>query len=328
MLRCDKTGLDWRSLTSLAKKQELYAEDSFFREGLSDVIDAWGNEAERCLHRTALILFKPDAIGGRRVLLTTRLLGERGLRPVAAECIAFSSEIYHGLYRYQLRRGTLDKVRLYTRWAAGLSCLVVAYHDVSPRPGIPGSVRFKMMKGHALVDRRHQSDLRTLLQSSNSIANFIHAADEPADVVREVPICIPAVRRANFLQAIRRADADTGAQTLQRLVTQVDQAVPEHDVSPVAAGRRIRAKAVEIAGADGASVAIAMIDSALRGETVLRLRAFENALEDVIDSLNSLDVFIFASQFIARDLPGERGELDEDCVTGWLSSPDTAAETR
>lgn len=322
MAQHDESRLDWRLLTSLAKKQELYNEDSFFREGLADVLDAWGNDAERYLHRTALLIFKPDAIGGRRVLLATKLLGERGFVPVAAESIAFDGPLYHGLYRYQLRRGTLDKVRLYTRWSLGLSCLVVAYHDVLPRPGMPGSIRFKTMKGHALVDLRQQNDLRTLLKSANSIANFIHSADEPADVVREMPICIPADRRAAFLQAIRRADADAGTAALQLLVAQIEQTVPEHDVNPVVAGQRIRAKAA----AAGASAAVEMIDQALRGEIVLHLRAFEHAIDDVIENVDPLDVFIFASQFIARDLPGERGELDEDCVIGWRPSAGTAGE--
>lgn len=309
---------DWPSLTSLPKKGTLYAEDSFFREGLADLADAWGDRLGHCLQHTALLLFKPDAVGGRRIGRATQLLADRGFRPIAVECLAFNAPIYHGLYRYQLRRGTLDKVRLYTRWAEGLPCLAVAYLDEAPEMGLPASVRFKTIKGHALVDRRQRHDLRTLLGSVNSIANFIHAADEPADVVREVPICIPATRRTDFLAAIRRSDIDAGAHAFRQSLAEAERLIPPHDVDPFAAAERIRRLVAADATTDESRrTALAMIEAALTGR-ILDLRTFEHALGPLVISVNPLDMFIFASQFIARDLPGERGELDDDCISGWL----------
>ncbi|MCR9255263.1 MAG: hypothetical protein NXI16_04125 [Alphaproteobacteria bacterium] len=329
----DGAPIDWRRMTSLAVKAELYREDSFFREGLADCRGRWGALAPDVLHRTALLMFKPDAIGGRRVRMALGFLAERGLAPVAVTTHAYSAPLYHGLYRYQLRRGTLDKVRLYTRWASGLPYVLVAFRDRDPSPGIPASIRFKTMKGHARVEQRKPGDLRTLLASPNSIANFIHAADEPADTVREIPVCVPAAGRAAFLDAMSGEDFQTAGRRLDAALVEAERLLPPHDADPAAAAHRLWSLAetvrVDGTGADGtgadgtgADGAVAMIERCLAGGYRLDLRAFEAAMGAALDRADPLDLFVFASHYIARDLPGERGEIDEDCAVGWLSAAD------
>jgi hypothetical protein len=315
--------LAWRPLTSLPRKRELYSQDTFFREGWWAATAAWEADASTCLWRTALVLFKPEAVAGRRVGPATRLLETRGFAPVAAQRVDYDGNIYHALYRYQLRRATLDKLRLYTRWAAGHPALLAAFADLSPSPGLPASVRLKMMKGHALVHRRSGDDLRSFLKSPNSILNFLHSADEPADLVRELPILLPASRRGAFLQAVRTADVAAGRGALGRLIARLGRMVPRHDVNPREAGRRIRAIALGEANpatpGPAAKACVDMVDAVLRGEHTLDLTAFESALGDLVDRVAPLDVFTFGTEFIERDLHGAVGDLDDDCVPGWLS---------
>jgi hypothetical protein len=260
--------IDWRSLTSLPGKPGFYAHDSHFREGWLEATAAWEGELAACLRRTALVLFKVEAVAGRRVRPALELLAERGFAPVAALRVRYDANLYHTLYRYQLRRATLDKIRLYTRWAAGQPALLAAFADLSPLPAVPASVRLKSMKGHALVARRSGGDLRSLLRSPNSIINFLHSADEPADIVREVPIFLAAGQRRGFLEAVRAADADAGGSRLRRLLTRLERSVPEHDIDPRAAGHRLRAIAMSGCGppvtAPGSQAAVAMLDACSR----------------------------------------------------------------
>jgi hypothetical protein len=123
--------LQWSRLTALPQKQALFAEDSFFREGLAEARHVWNENLWDYLHGTALVLFKPDAIAGRRVPLAVRALLQRGFFPVAALAARLDAPTSHALWRYQLRRNTLDKIRLYTRWAAQLPSLLVAFGEGS-----------------------------------------------------------------------------------------------------------------------------------------------------------------------------------------------------
>jgi nucleoside diphosphate kinase len=324
--------LDWQQLTALRAKRALYPDDSFFREGYSDWSASLGKDTRPCLLRTAMVLFKPEAVAGRRIAVASGLLEQRGFVPVAAQVVRFDRTLYHSLYRYQLRRATRDKVRLYTRWVAGLPALMVAYLDTSPMIGIPASVRLKMIKGPAVVDRRRGDDLRSLLRSTNSIINFVHSADEPADLLREVPICVRADRREGFLRDIRAADTTGGSIALRRLIARLDRRVPEHDMDPHAAGRRIRGLAAGEADHPSrgpvSRECIAMVDEVLSGKSVLNLSAFEGTLRSLLDRVDPFDVYVFGAEFIERDRPGEQGDLDEDCVSCWLSAAQTAGETR
>jgi hypothetical protein len=63
-----------------------------------------------------------------------------------------------------------------------------------------------------------------------------------------------------------------------------------------------------------------MIDTVLRGDGQLDLAAFEATLKDVLHRVVPLDVFAFGTEFVQRDLPDTAGDLDDDCVSGWLTA--------
>jgi hypothetical protein len=314
----EHTPIAWAELTAVAAKQRLYADDGFFREGLADLRHLNGVPIEPVLRRTALVLYKPEAIGGRRVMLADRLLSDSGFAAVAAAGLEFTGPTIQGLWRYQLRRNTLDKIRLYTRWATRAPALLVAYRDIVSETDLPAAVRLKGIKGPAAIHKRQPHDLRSRLGSPNSILNFLHSADEPVDIVREIAVLLPCQERDGFIRNLLTGDCKVGSDQLARLVRRAHRRTGPHDVTPDASAERLRKFAEAHAGVNptAAEHVVASIDQALSGEANLNLRPFEDAL-DALGSPDPLDVFVFGTQFIERDRDGQVGELDEDCVPAW-----------
>lgn len=292
-------------LTQDRHKAELFAEDSFFREGWSDICALQAETVAAFAFPVALILFKSEAIATGKVRPALSWLAARRFVPVAIEIVPFSGPAIHGLWRYQIRRNTIDKIRLYTRWIGQTPAMAVALRSLDPSEE-SAAQSVSRLKGPALVARRSDSDLRTYLQSPNSILNFVHAADEPADVVRELAVLVPAPERREFIASIGKGLLSPDV--LQERIASVEPAEPHH-ADPHLAGLAIidRLKRVD---SNRSASAISQIERVLSGETALDLYAFEEACTTMIEDLDPIDMFIFGSEFIERDIIGFSGELE------------------
>ena len=300
----------WRAATTLPRKRTLYSRDSLFLEGYYDASLIWQEQMASLLARVALVLFKSETIAGQRLQVAHTLLTAQGFAAVAAEPVRFTGGLFHDLWRYQFQRATSDKIRLYTRWAAGTNGVVAAYIQTAPAPRRPASVSMKVFKGPAAVERRQPEQLRSLMASPNSILNFVHASDEPADVLRELAILVPAERRDRVWRAIATADFEAGQAELLALADRFASG-PPHDLDVAAAGERLAAKC----SANGAA-GQRYFDAVTTREKLLVLRELELALGARCAEVDPIDVIVFASGFVRRDLPLP-GELDDDCVPGW-----------
>lgn len=302
----EETARALAALTEHPGKRALFSEDSFFREGLSDARVALGDVLPTALAPIALVLFKPDAVAARKVAPALALLREDGFAPVAAAPLAFTGPVIHALWRYQIRRNTIDKIRLYTRWASRVPALLVLFRDEADGRPLRGAARMSAAKGPALVERREPWHLRTRLGSPNSILNFLHSADEMVDVLRELPILADADVRPRLLAAIRTgADAGDLAPVLADLAARI----PEHDADPRAAALRLRAAAAGMPGAPARDL-VERIDATLSGRSRLDLYALETAIAALGLEPDPLDVFAFGSHFIDRDIAGLVGEIE------------------
>lgn len=294
-----------QDLTNDSRKAALYADDSFFREGWSDICALQDKPVSTFVSPLALVLFKSEAIAAGKVVSALDWLAERRFLPVALDVIPFSGPAIHGLWRYQIRRNTIDKIRLYTRWIGQTPALVVALRS-SDSSQKNASQTVSRLKGAAQVAKRSGEDLRTYLQSPNSILNFVHAADEPADVVRELAVLVPAPRRSAFIRSVDQGFLSRDI-LLERLA-EVEPAKPHH-ANPHLAGRAIIRKLMNLEGLRAAS-AIAKIERVLAGEVGLDLYDFEEDCVALLDDVDPVDMFVFGSEFIERDIVGMTGDLE------------------
>ena len=81
---CDPAVNRWPMLTRLSEKAAYFSLDTYFRQTLADLQAAWGEELAGQIRPLASILFRPDAVVGRRIPACLAFLVGHGFAPIAA----------------------------------------------------------------------------------------------------------------------------------------------------------------------------------------------------------------------------------------------------
>ena len=175
------------SLSALPVKRALFAVDSYFRDGWDDLLEVVP-EPSALLHTHATLLLKPDAVAGRRLEAALDWLLEQGALVVAAERIRLDRHTTRAMWWYQWNVATRERRELADALVtAGESLLLVARLPDAPTPA---TLRLSNLKGPADPAKREPWQLRQRLDNDNFLINFVHTADEPADLVREFGILL------------------------------------------------------------------------------------------------------------------------------------------
>jgi nucleoside diphosphate kinase len=220
--------LPWERLTQSVVKCEVLAVDLYLREAwqqaalvLDDVVDV--------LAPLALLMFKPDAVAGRRVRATIEFCERNGFEPIAFADAELTRHSIRELWRYNWDVYTTDRLamcdHLYTANASALMLL----RDERFDGVVPGSVRLAALKGSSDPNARDGTDLRSNLGVTNRVMNFVHVADEPVDIVRELGILVPRLQRGAILTALAQPGASRP--DLERAIGRIEAVVPRHDLS-------------------------------------------------------------------------------------------------
>lgn len=221
------------ALSALPRKRALFAVDSYFRDGWDDLLrvvpDPW-----RLLERHASLLLKPDAVAGRRLEAALEWLLEQDATVVAAEPVALDRHSTRAMWWYQWNVATKERRDLADALVrAGDSLLLVARLPEAP---IPATLRLSTLKGPADPSRREPWQLRHRLDNDDFLVNFVHTADEPADLVREFGILLDGPdRRRVYADLVAGADQEAKA---RELIAELYRRHPAHDLSYEAARER------------------------------------------------------------------------------------------
>ncbi|WP_433386931.1 nucleoside-diphosphate kinase [Micromonospora sp. KLBMP9576] len=230
-----------RGLTADPAKREAYRYDTYLREGLR-----WfARSADPgCPEDVTFVVLKPDAVAGRRCDLILDLLRERGWSPVAATVMRFDPLLTRELWRYQFNAASEQRIAVVDHLLGSGPSLLVLLRDIVRPGGLPASVRLTAAKGAAEPRAARASDLRTRIGRVNGLFNFIHTADDPADVIRELQLFSYRTgwdwcRRS----LVRPSAATTGAGQqdtwLRDLLAEVTAEIPAHDLDLSASLGRI-----------------------------------------------------------------------------------------
>jgi hypothetical protein len=283
---------DWARLSVSPEKRDAFVKDLYFRECWADIVDVWSAAGAGRLGPMALLNFKPDAVVGRRLIPTLHFVMARGFVPAAMARIRFSRHSIRELWRYNWHFATVDRMALSTLLYTACDTLLLALRDTRFSGEVPAAVRLSELKGSAARDQRDQSHLREALGTPNRLINFVHVADEPADVVRELGILLDRAGRRRLLQQLDPATDRSAA--VARAMHRLQARYPAHDLDVGASLRRL-----ELAGAVGAQE-IARLETAV--EENLRLRWDELcALIDPADARIDLWDFIVVGSSILHD---------------------------
>lgn len=206
-------------LTTSTDKAKLFAVDTYF-------VEAWQDVQRRMTdpvgwsYQFGLLVLRPDAFVGRRAEAILDWLDRHRFSIVHAEPIRFDRHSIRALWRYQWNVATPERKALQEEvLTSGDSLLLIVGSTVSTH--VPATVRLTDMKGPADPKDRQPTHLRHNLGSPSIIWSFLHTADEPADVIRELGIHFEAAARRRLLDHLaqpgdRRSDARTHVARMQR----------------------------------------------------------------------------------------------------------------
>ncbi|WP_409181590.1 nucleoside-diphosphate kinase [Amycolatopsis sp. VS8301801F10] len=243
------TAGEWRRLSVVPEKREVFGCDLYFREGWADVLSVFGGDATGVLGGLAMLVVKPDAVAGRRLGPIMEYLADNGFVPVATTRFAYTRHSMREVWRYDWHIYTVDRLQLCTFWYLTNDVLVFLARDVRPVPGLPATVRLCELKGVGDPARRQSHHLRTKLNPPNRMLNFVHVGDEPADIVRELAIFLDRPERLRFLEDLRAHLGEDRTAQARAEIAALEADCPAHDLDLAAALSRLAPLAGEAAAA-------------------------------------------------------------------------------
>jgi hypothetical protein len=204
-------------------KADLYALDSYFREGCWTFADALPD-----MLGVALCMMKSEATAGRRLRSGLAALADVGFRPVDAVRFRHNRQTIREVWRYQFNIATRERVEAMDAVLPSTDTVCLVLWDEQWEPGrIPAAVRLNSLKGPADPALRRPEHLRHRLGVVNGLFNFLHISDEPIDVIREIAVLCDEPRRLAMLDRIR-ARHDARPEVFE-IFDALERQHPEHD---------------------------------------------------------------------------------------------------
>lgn len=215
------------TLSVMPEKLALYATDTHFLESWEDLLEV-EPEGDRLLQDVATITFKPDAFAARAVEPALAWLADQGFDVIGAEPLFFDRATIRGIWLYQWNVASRDRKEVVDDLlGAGRSLVVFLRLSAGRRgPNTTASSHLSTIKGPATPHRREPGHLRTHLASPNTLLNFVHTADEPADLVRELGVYFAAPIRRSVYQRFQ-----AGTEALEEalfLAREIGEEIPTH----------------------------------------------------------------------------------------------------
>ncbi|MFH8978038.1 hypothetical protein [Streptomyces sp. NPDC017890] len=191
-------------LSQDGRKREIFASDPYYRDAWDDLTALLGTEwdvAEQ-FHRVVPMVLKADAVavrGGARLLAAARAAG---FVPVAWSRFRFNRHITRELWRYQLNVATRERIDVMDMIMPTGESLYVLLRDTA-ESGMPATARLGGMKGPTRPEDRQPHHLRHIAGGAQaSVLTYVHVADEPADVLRELGVFFDRPERRRILAAL------------------------------------------------------------------------------------------------------------------------------
>lgn len=210
------------SLTTLPVKAGLYADEIAYREGLYELAAASRCETAELAKRIGRIglgVFRPDSIAHGKVPLIVDYLAALGLRTIYCTELELTPAMVREIWRYQLNAASLERVRLFDLLFGAGPSIVALFDCAAP---VPCSVLMADAKGEVDPCLRQGWELRAQLQTVGTMLVHFHAADEPADVVRDGCILLGPGELARAVQAAEGDQQSSIFDRYRRLRSQYD----------------------------------------------------------------------------------------------------------
>lgn len=221
---------DWEHLSMMTEKRNAFSSDLYFRECWADMAQVFGARVTGTLGSIAVLNVKPDAVVGRRMTSILKFVVNSGFLPVAVAPLRLTRHSMRELWRYDWHVYPVDRLAFSTVWYTSTEILVFVLQDLRPQGFVPASVRLSQLKGSAVPEKRTPTNLRTVLRPPNRILNFVHVAEEPADIVRELGIFFDRPERISLLTQIEENAGVNRCDAVLEDIARLEARYPEHDL--------------------------------------------------------------------------------------------------
>ncbi len=234
-------------VTTDPDRRRLYPEDVYFREIAEQLAGTDRTVLRRILDHASFLLFKPEALVGRRIGPALDYVAARGFEPLGALRVRIDPRTLREMWRYQLNAAPLSTVRAVDMIMAAADCLFVAVYDtLGPQhTGLPAATRLSNLKGSTgdLAADRGKGLLREALACTTQCLNFVHAPDETADMLREIAVLFAWPNRAEPLRLLSTMPSAGTRESVRREVRRLYALHPEHPLDLAAAVTALRTAA-------------------------------------------------------------------------------------
>ena len=209
------------------------------------------------------------------------------------------------MWRYQLTSATLDRLAINDLVLHGSALLLLLRH--AGHLDVLASVRLSGLKGPSDVSQQSPDCLRRVLGQPNRVISFIHVADEPADVLRELTILADRPARRKMWSAFARSEMTEADENLLNEVA-LASAESSRRLDARELLRRLEEAAGLTASRQGgptkAEIAVlAAIEDMHQGRKIA-WRAFVQNLASTHIDLELWDLAMLGAAFIVYDEPG------------------------
>lgn len=293
-------GVDRADLTRMPTKRKIYRRETYFREGLRDAERVLGDRTAEVLRRHALLMVKPDGIAAGKVAAVLDHLAGQGFAVQGARLPVFHGQLWREMWRYQLTSATIDRLALNDLIYVGAG-LMLLLRDERPGP-LPATMRLASLKGSADLSKQKRGTLRDLLGQHNRNFSYIHVADEPADLVRELGLLLDPAQRIAALTGLAADGPDPADLTRLDHVLTAERAATEHRT--FAADAAADAVLDALKRSERGDRAIRLLERMRLGEPVAWIEAAE-AVHDSGADVDRWDLATFGASLIVCDEPGE-----------------------
>lgn len=215
-------------LTELPDKTTLYAIDTYFREGWEDLVSVAGESAAELAFSHSLMVVKPDALVSGRLDVVLDWLPRLGFSVVASMSISICADQAKALWRYQWNCAPRIRKDAYMAMFEASQSLLLVVRSTRDLH-VSAAKRLANLKGPADPALQRPDDLRAWLGNATHLLSFVHAADEPADLVRELAILLPPAQRMT-VHARMRDGLALSAQDLRAEASRVRDGLPSHSL--------------------------------------------------------------------------------------------------
>lgn len=309
---------DAGTLSAVAMKNHELLREVFFRQAWDDVRYTFGRAAEAKMQRLAVMMFKPDALVGRRVRPALSFLAEHGFRPTTWEWIGLDRMLINTIWRFQWNVATVDRLELSELLFCATESLLVYFEDDAPRDDLPSTVRLLGLKGPGRVDLQLPHHLRSAIRTPNRVMSMIHAPDEPIDLVRELGILFDGRRRRALLNRLSANSSLDGGHALDALVRSRESAIRHHDLDWHRSIARYRA----MVGSDSQVRTVVELGeraaaATRRGRSLRIWPALSDHLDRTAPALDEWDRVLIGASLVQHNEPGSTCAIDSDGLAEW-----------